>query len=95
MTQTPDVPLVEDIYALVGKLDDEDIYNEFHWLLTEAFERFAPNVELDLQRVRIMDGEGENWPDAFETYLKGRGWRHAARLDARAERQRKRDYGDA
>jgi len=77
-----------------GSSTTRTIYNEFHWLPTEAFERFAPNVELDIQRVAIKNGEGVNWPDVFEAYLKGRGWRHAARLDARAERQRHRDYSD-
>jgi hypothetical protein len=82
-----DTPLVEGVYELVRQLDDR-LSDEFYWWLTEAFERFAPNVELNIQRCAVPEGE-------FEQYLEGCGARHAARLAARAERQQQKDWGDA
>lgn len=87
VTQFGDVALVEAVYELVLSLDDGPIADEFYFLLSEAFERFAPNIELDVNRARIIEGEGPHWEGAFADHIQGRADRYAARLTARAERQ--------
>ncbi len=92
-----DVDVVEAIYALVREeVDDALVADGFYWLLSEAFERFAPNVELELARRRAFESEQ---PDKVELaigqHIEGAGARHTARLAARAERQRQREGDDA
>jgi len=92
-----DVDVVEAIYGLVtAEVDDDRVSGEFYWLLSEAFERFAPNVELELARHRAFDSEKpEKVAVAIDQYIEGAGERHASRLAARAERQRGRSGDDA
>ena len=92
-----DVDVVEAIYGLVReKVAEDSVSGEFYWLLAEAFERFAPNVELELARLRAFDSEKpEKVAVAIDQYIEGSAARHVSRLVARAERQRGRSGGDA
>jgi hypothetical protein len=90
-----DVELLDAIYDLVAKLDDSPLFDDLNWYLSEAFERFAPAAELGSTRMRIGAPSDENYAAEFDALLNGFGRRHEARLRARAERQRHRDYGDA
>jgi hypothetical protein len=79
-----DDELVELIYDTVtGVLhrparDLDDFLDEMYFVLTEAFERFAPAAELAALRQRSSD--------SVESMIEGMARRHAARLTARAER---------
>jgi len=92
-----DVDVVEAIFGLVmAEVDDDRVSTEFYWLLSEAFERFAPNVELELARRRAFDCElPEKVALAIDQYIEGAGERHSLRLVARALRQRRREGDDA
>lgn len=79
--------LVKAIYDLGAEVEDDRVSDEFYFLIAEAVERFAPNLEFDHNRGRIIDAEGANWEEALEEHVKGAARRHAARLTARAERQ--------
>jgi hypothetical protein len=98
LTRETDVDLVDRIYELVGQLDDVDdpLANELYFFLTEAFERFAPNVELELTTRSAIDCEGERWEEALAEYVAGCGRRQASRLTARARRaESSADEGEA
>jgi hypothetical protein len=84
LTQVSDVDLVESIYEHVRGLEDNQAADEFYFLLTEAFERFAPSIELDFNRARIIEGEGTSWEEALEDHIRGAAKRHAAQLTAAA-----------
>ena len=40
-----DMDLVEQLYELVPRVADDELGDEFYWLLQEAFERWAPHAE--------------------------------------------------
>ena len=77
LTLVGDAELVERIYSVVGSSDDPEIMDELYWLLTEAFERFAPTIECELARVGRTRAE-------FDAYLEGVAQRHRARLATHA-----------
>ena len=81
LTQFSDVDLVEAVYAGVQQLADDDDSDAFYFLLTEAFERFAPAVEFQVARGRNVDG-----PEGLEDSIRRMGDRQAMRLSAQAER---------
>lgn len=85
-----DEDIVEDIYDLVQTLNDDRVSDQFYFLLTEAFERFAPNVEMELVRRKNVDGIA-----GLQQAIERMGERHAARLAARAEMQTQREDDDA
>ena len=58
LTPDTDVDLVENIYLLVQRINDDDLADEFYFHLMEAFERFAPRVEAELNR-RAVESDRE------------------------------------
>jgi hypothetical protein len=51
-----DLELVQLIYRLVQKIDDDQLADDFYIALTEAFERFAPEIErADLESRHVDD----------------------------------------
>jgi len=58
LTPVTDVDLVENIYLLVQRINDDDLEDEFYLHLMEAFERFAPRVEAELNR-RAVESDRE------------------------------------
>lgn len=106
LTKRPDFYLVEEIFELVNGWDpeyppegwtgscvmdlDPELADLLSFLLTEAVERFAPNVELQLAQHVICESnclEGGRRA-ALDQYVTGAGQRHAMRLSARAVLQR-------
>lgn len=90
LTQLGDADLVEEIYELVQTLESDALSIEFYFLLAEAFERFAPNVELELVRRKNVDGD-----EGLRQSIERMGRAHVTRLTARAVRQRQREGDDA
>lgn len=103
-TKRGDTYLVEEIYELINGWDpeippyawsggcvmdlDPALADRLNYLLTEAFERFAPQVELDQARSRMFESLPLQEHDAaLQEYLAGAAQRYVERLTARAERQ--------
>lgn len=80
-----DLALIEEIYALVKRVERGDdrasLQDEFYWYLTEAFERFAPEVEWATVERQYEDDENRDTElrDARESFER----RQAIRLQLR------------
>jgi hypothetical protein len=82
-----DFELVDRVYELVQKVDDDDLANAFYFTLTEAFERFVPHIERALSEAgaaRDYPGDPEGRDGEVEAHLKSMERREAARLILRA-----------
>ncbi len=81
MVSLTDRKLIQKVYAFADELDDP-LSDEFYFLVSEVFERFAPQLEWwDISRRHTRDHDLGNRADEIEASLEGMKERFAARLE--------------
>lgn len=76
-----DADLLWAIYEWVGQVDDDDTLDALYRLITEAFERFAPELEwAQVERVYRDDFAGSHVEDELEASRHAFRRREGARI---------------